>query len=128
MFADNHSRTTVPDSEFVSSISIAGVIVGVTLTLPVFILAGEIMTGLGAAAGAAAMAVGGLCLMLLAMVTGYIGMKTRLTTFSIMRAPFGVLGAKILTFMWSLTLIGWFGLTVGFSDRRWIRSCAKRRA
>ena len=114
MFADNHSRTTVPDAELVSSISIAGVIIGVTLTLPVFILAGEIMTGLGAAAGAAAMAVGGACLTLLALVTGYIGMKSRLTTFSIMRAPFGVMGAKILTFMWSLTLIGWFGLTVGF--------------
>lgn len=114
IFADNHARGAVPEGEFVSGFSIAVVLIGLMLTLPVFVLGGEILSGLGAASGAVAIFVAGLIIAAIASVTGYIGAKTRLSTYSIIIAPFGALGARCLTVPLALVAIGWFGMTVGF--------------
>lgn len=114
IFADNHARGTVPENEYVSGVSIGVVLVGMMLTLPIFVLAGEVLAALGAAAGVAAVFIGGVILAVIASVTGYVGAKTRLSTYSIIIAPFGTLGARGLTALFAVVASGWFGVTVGF--------------
>ncbi len=114
MFADNHARGVVPEAEQVSGVALAVVLIGLMLTLPMFVLGGEMLTGLGAQQGIAAFLVAGLLLATLASVTGVIGARTRLSTYSIIIAPFGTVGAKALTALLSIVAVGWFGVTVGF--------------
>jgi cytosine permease len=114
ILADNHARTIVPASESVSGLSLAFVLIGLMLTLPMFVLGAEVLSGLGAKRGSAAIVIAGILVAALASVTGVIGARTRLSTYSIIIAPFGVLGAKILTALLALVAVGWFGVTVGF--------------
>jgi len=114
MFADNHARGVVPDTEVVSGATLSIVLIGLMLTLPMFVLGGELLTGLGAKRGIAAFLVSGTLLATLASITGVIGARTRLSTYSIIIAPFGTLGAKALTALLTSVAIGWFGVTVGF--------------
>ena len=114
IFADNHARGVVPETELVSGVTLAVVLIGLMLTLPMFVLGGEMLTGLGAKQGIAAFFFAGLLLAALASVTGVIGARTRLSTYSIIIAPFGSLGAKALTALLTTVAVGWFGVTVGF--------------
>lgn len=114
MFADNHARGVVPETELVSGVTLAVVLIGLMLTLPMFVLGGEMLTGLGAKQGIAAFFFAGLLLATLASITGVIGARTRLSTYSIIIAPFGTLGAKALTALLTSVAVGWFGVTVGF--------------
>lgn len=114
ILADNHARTAVPEGELVSGLSIAIVLIGLMLTLPMFVLGGEILSSLGARAGAGAIFMAGVIIAGLASVTGYVGAKMRLSTYSIIIAPFGSLGARLLTALLAAVAVGWFGVTVGF--------------
>jgi len=113
-FPDNHARGAVPSGEHVSGLAIGVVLIGMTLTLPMFILTGEVMSGLGAAAGAGAVVLAGGLVAVTATLTGLVGVRTRLSTYSILAAPFGRLGARCLTALFSVVAVGWFGVTVGF--------------
>lgn len=114
IFADNHARTVVPPGELVSGLSLSFVLIGLMLTLPMFVLGAEVLLSLGAMRGSAAIVIAGALLAALASITGVIGARTRLSTYSIIIAPFGALGAKILTGLLSAVAVGWFGVTVGF--------------
>jgi len=114
IFAENYARGVVPEKELVSGVTLAIVLIGMMLTLPMFVLGGELLKGLGARQGVAAFFFAGVLLAALASVTGFIGAKTRLSTYSIIIAPFGAIGAKALTAVLSTVAIGWFGVTVGF--------------
>jgi cytosine permease len=114
VLADNHARGVVPESEFVTGVSITVVLMGLMLTLPMFVLGGEVLTSLGATKGVAAIFIAGGLIAVLASTTGFIGARTRLSTYSIIIAPFGVVGAKFLTALLSIVAVGWFGVTVGF--------------
>ncbi|MEO1243735.1 MAG: cytosine permease [Pseudomonadota bacterium] len=114
IFADNHARGAVPEGELVSGVSLAVILIGLMLTLPMFVLGGEVISGLGAKRGAAAIAAAGLIVAVLASVTGFVGEKTRLSTYSIIIAPFGTIGARLLTALLASVAVGWFGVTVGF--------------
>ncbi len=114
IFANNYARDTVPESEFVTGRSTTVVLIGLMLTLPMFVLGAEVLTSLGATQGVAAIFIAGSLVAGLASVTGFIGARTRLSTYSIIIAPFGALGAKLPIALLSVVAVGWFGVTVGF--------------
>ncbi|MCK5747610.1 MAG: hypothetical protein KAH44_15435, partial [Oricola sp.] len=90
----NYAHERVPEAEHVSAVSLIFVLVGLMLTLPVFVLAGEVLLGLGLVRGAIAFAISGMLLTVLATFTGLIGVNSRLTTYAILVSAFGEAGSK----------------------------------
>lgn len=111
LLTGNHANETVPPSEQVSGLRIAVVIVGVAITLPAFLLGAEIIHGLGAVKGVAAIFCGGLILTLIAMLTMTVGAKSKLTTYAITQFAYGRTGARLVNLVLAVTLFGWYGVT-----------------
>ena len=96
---------------------LATVIVGVAITLPAFLIGAEIMTSLGTQKGMAAIFTAGILLAVIAGGCMYIAVVKRETTYQMIDAPFAMMGSRFVSFLVSLTLLGWFGVTVSlFGD------------
>jgi cytosine permease len=108
---NNHSNSPIPDRETVSGWKIAMVIVGISITLPAFLVGAEVMFALGALQGLAAIVCAGAILTVVAILTMLVGAKCRLSTYNILQFPFGQQGAKYINLLLSLSLFGWFGVT-----------------
>ena len=50
--------------------------------------------------------------MVVALMTMTIGATSRLSTYMLVQFPFGRLGGRIVSFLLSITLFGWFGVTL----------------
>lgn len=101
----------VPLENTVSGFRVAMVIVGFTITLPIFIAGSNIGLSLGFANATTAFIGGGLILALIGSLTAYIGSKTRLSTYVITQFSFGRLGARVANSVIAIALFGWFGVT-----------------
>lgn len=107
----DYARSAVPADQTVSGWRIALIKVGIIIALPGFITGAQIGFALGLGRGAIAILIGGLMLMILAMLTGTVAAKCRLTTSLITQFAFGTVGGRIVNAVLSLTLLGWFGVT-----------------
>jgi cytosine permease len=101
----------VPQESTVSGFRVAMVIVGFTITLPIFIAGSNIGLSLGFADATAAFMGGGLILALIGSLTAYIGSKARLSTYVITQFSFGRMGARVANGVIAIALFGWFGVT-----------------
>jgi cytosine permease len=108
---ENFSTSRVPESETVGAVHLAGVIVAMAISLPAFLLGGDIFLGLGFTRGIFAVAIGCAILAVLAMQTMAIGSETRLSTYSIIQSVFGATGGRFITLLLSITVFGWYGIT-----------------
>ncbi|MFS4466846.1 purine-cytosine permease family protein [Maribacter sp. 2210JD10-5] len=110
--ADDYSRTKVPENKTVHGIRIAGIIVGIGITLPVLFLGAEVTQSVGIST--AFWIFLGVCLVLslLCGITAIIGNRTRLSTYMLLHFPFGRLGAKLINLIVGITLLGWFAVTI----------------
>lgn len=111
---EDHARDPVPAGEAVRGWHIVIIYVGVALTLPAFLTGGEIGLGVGLSGGVVATLVATAILATVGLATGYLGARTRLSTYMISRHAFGRTGAKIPNGLLALTLFGWFGVTAAF--------------
>ena len=109
---NNYSHDFIPDAETVSGVRIALIITGVAITLPAFLLGANVMVALGVVRGALAIVAGELIIMLVALMTMTVGASSRLSTYMVVQFPFGRLGGRIVSFLLSITLFGWFGVTL----------------
>jgi cytosine permease len=71
----------------------------------------QIGAALGLKLGAISIVIGGLLLMVMAMLTGSVAAKSRLSTSLITQFAFGRLGGRIVNVILAATLLGWFGVT-----------------
>ena len=108
---DNHARAPVPAAEAVGALSIATVLVGVWITLPAFLVGAEVVSSLGAARAALALAGSGLVLLVFGYLTIRVGAETRQSTYSIIAHTFGAKGAVAVNILLTCSLFGWFGIT-----------------
>lgn len=113
LFQD-YARDPVPAERGVRGWHIAVIYVGVALTLPAYLTGGQVGLNVGLIGGILAALIAGLVLAAVGVTTGYIGAKTRLSTYMISRHAFGRTGAKVTNFILALTLFGWFGVTAAF--------------
>lgn len=113
LFQD-YARDPVPAERGVRGWHIVVIYVGVALTLPAYLTGGQVGLNVGLIGGLLAALIAGLVLAAVAVTTGYIGAKTRLSTYMISRHAFGCTGAKVANFILALTLFGWFGVTAAF--------------
>ena len=108
---DNHSRGPVPATESVRGAVIAVVIIGVSITLPAFLVGTELIGALGLIDGGIAIFVGGLLTACVGYLTMRVGIDTRLSTYNIIRLSFGSAGSHLVNLILALTLLGWYGVT-----------------
>ncbi len=109
--ADNYSRGPVPAAESVSGMAIAVVIIGVSITLPAFLVGTELMAALGLIEGALAIFLGGMLTACIGYLTMRVGAETRLSTYNIIRSCFGRNGSNVINLILATTLFGWYGVT-----------------
>ena len=108
------AEITVARNQLVDGWHVAMIIVGVTITLPAFLVGASIMSSVGTRTGLAAILTGDLIISLVGMAAMYIAVTRRQSTYQILDASFGPLGSRIISFVIALTLLGWFGVTVAF--------------
>ena len=108
---DNHSSTPVPETESVGALAVATVLIGVSITLPAFLLGVEILSSLGAVKGAMALLGSAAVLTLFGAITITVGARQRLSTYAIIDRTFGYRGALLVNAILTTSLFGWFGVT-----------------
>lgn len=109
---EDFSRHRVPDGKTVSGLRIALIVVGVMITLPAFLTAAEIGHSVGLVKAEIVFLSGGLILAVFGGLIATVAARARLSTYMIIQFSFGVTGAKIVNLIISITLFGWFGVTI----------------
>lgn len=107
---DDYSTTPVPTDRTVSAVRITLVLVGIAIALPAFVMGTELGERLGLRNGVIAMILGGVILGIVAVATGIVGSRTRLSTYMIIAESFGTIGGRWVNSMLSASLLGWFGV------------------
>ncbi len=104
--------TAVPDAATIAAYRIGVMLVAANISLPVFVLGGQLGAGMGIWQTAVASAWGGLILAVLAGVCGYVGARSRLTTYVLINTAFGRRAGEVVNFVLSVSTIGWFAVIV----------------
>lgn len=106
-----YSRAAVPASATVSGWRVALIKLGIVIALPGFIMGAQIGAALGLKLGGLSILIGGLVLMVMAMLTGSVAATSRLSTSLITQFAFGRVGGRLVNVILAATLLGWFGVT-----------------
>ncbi|MFK7776449.1 MAG: cytosine permease, partial [Saprospiraceae bacterium] len=112
--SDNNQYTTskVEAKDFTSGWVIAFIIAGMGFSLPILFLGSEVALGIGLKDALIAYGISTLVLTVLCVATTLIGNRSRLSTYMILRFPFGEEGARIINFIIGIILIGWFSVAL----------------
>ena len=109
---EDFALARVPEERTVSGLRLALVIIGFTITLPIFIAGSRIGLALGLSDGSKAFMGGGAVLAVIGTLTAYIGSRARLSTYVITQFCFGQAGARVINAVVAIALLGWYGVTV----------------
>ena len=114
MDEDNNQYTTskVQPKDFVSGWVVALIIASTGLSVSTLFLGSEIALNLGFEKALIAFGISTLVLTLMCMATTLIGNRSRLSTYMILHFSFGEYGAKIVNFIFGVTLVGWFAVAL----------------
>ena len=107
-----YTTTKVQPKDFTSGWLVALIIAGTGLTLPILFLGSEVALGVGFKNSLWAFGISTLVLTLMCMATTVIGNRSRLSTYMILHFSFGRKGAKIMNFIFGITLLGWFSVAL----------------
>ncbi|MGJ8735513.1 purine-cytosine permease family protein [Zobellia laminariae] len=111
--ADNqYTNTKVQSKDFTSGWLIAIIIAGTGLTLPILYLGSEVALSVGFKNALWAFGLSTLVLTIMCLITTKIGNRSRLSTYMILHFSFGKQGAKIINFIFGITLLGWFSVAL----------------
>jgi cytosine permease len=107
---EDYATSPVPTHIRVSAYRIALINCGLALSLTGLILGVELGANLGLARSTVAFVAGGIVLALIAAITGYVGVKVRMSSYMIIRYAFGSRGSNIVNLCMAVSLFGWFGV------------------
>ena len=107
---EDYAASPVPTHIRVSAYRIALINCGLALSLTGLILGVELGANLGLARSTVAFVAGGIVLALIAAITGYVGVKVRMSSYMIIRYAFGSRGSNIVNLCMAVSLFGWFGV------------------
>lgn len=110
--ADQYATTKVQPKDFVSGWVVALIIASTGLSVSTLFLGSEIALGLDFEKALIAFGISTLVLTLMCMATTLIGNRSRLSTYMILHFSFGEYGAKIVNFIFGVTLVGWFAVAL----------------
>ncbi|MEB8345083.1 cytosine permease [Flavobacteriaceae bacterium KMM 6898] len=109
---NQYTNSKVQPKDFTSGWLIAIIIAGTGLTLPILFLGSEVALGVGFKNALWAFGISTLVLTIMCMATTKIGNRSRLSTYMILHFSFGRQGAKIMNFIFGVTLLGWFSVAL----------------
>ena len=107
---EDFSRQQVPEESTVTGLRIALIVVGIMITLPAFLTSAQISQAMGLVRGTIATGAGGFILACFGSLIAVVGARSRLSTYVIIQFPFGRTGAKAVSLVIGVTLLGWFGV------------------
>lgn len=111
------SATPIADDQLVAWPRVAAVSAMVSFSLPTFITGLEVAQGLPPTETLWALIWGSVILTVIGTIMGVIGAKTRMSSYLLVRAGFGDLGASIVNVAFAISLLGWFGININlFAD------------
>ena len=120
---EDYATTPVPPHIRVKGYRIALINCGLAFSLTGLILGVELAASLGLAASTIAFVAGGAVLALIASITGYVGVKVRMSSYMIIRYAFGRTGSRIVNLCMAVSLFGWFGVNASLfaqaADELW---------
>lgn len=107
-----YTNTKVQKEDFTSGWQVAFILTGLGVSLPMLYLGSEMALAMGLKNAIIAFLVSTFLLTILCMVTTVIGTRSRLSTYMILRFPFGKQGAKLVNFLMGISLLGWFAVAL----------------
>ena len=111
---NDFEREKTPVEKSVNWLAISTIYVAIAITLPLFNVAGDIVLSIGFNKGILALLCSVSFLSLLGAFTGYVGSKTRLSTYMITSSVFGKNIAKFINVLMSIVLLFWFSMTLSY--------------
>lgn len=109
-----YTNSKVQPKDFTSGWKIAIVLTGLGVSLPILYLGAEMSLALGFENALMAFGIATAVLTTLCLVTTVIGSRSRLSTYMILRFPFGKQGAKAVNLFMGISLLGWFSVALEF--------------
>ena len=106
------SRQDIEDNALVSWPRVAAVSAMVSFSIPTFMTGIELFSLLSWQELAITLLIGGILLTLVGGLMGSVGAITRKNSYMLVRVAFGDQGARILTLLFAISLVGWFGLNL----------------
>ena len=120
------SATPIADDQLVAWPRVAAVSAMVSFSLPTFITGLEVAQGLPPTETLWALIWGSVILTVIGTIMGVIGAKTRMSSYLLVRAGFGDLGASIVNVAFAISLLGWFGININLFADAVARAIIKR--
>lgn len=111
---NDFEREKTPVEKSVNWLTISTIYIAIAITLPLFNIAGDIALTIGFYKGIIALLCSLGFLSFLGAFTGYIGAKTRLSTYMITSSVFGKNVAKFINVLMSIVLLFWFSMTLSY--------------
>jgi cytosine permease len=113
MDVDNeYEHIEIKSTDLVAWPRIAAVSAMVSFSLPTFVTGLEIYQALTVQDALWALLIGSLILTLIGGAMGTIGVRSRLSSYLLVRIAFGNAGASIVNLAFAVSLIGWFGFNI----------------
>ena len=109
---NQYATTKVQPKDFVSGWVVGFIIASTGLSVSTLFLGSEIALNLGLKHALIAFGVSTFVLTIMCMATTLIGNRSRLSTYMILHFSFGEYGAKIVNFIFGITLVGWFAVAL----------------
>ena len=107
-----YTNSKVEKEDYTSGWKVALILTGLGVSLPMLYLGSELALKMGLKNAIIAILISTVLLTILCMVTTIIGTRTRLTTYMILRFPFGKHGAKLINLLVGISLLGWFSVAL----------------
>ncbi len=109
---EDYATSRVPEHRTIGGVRIGMINGGLAFAVPGLVTGLEIGNALGFEASLTAFLLGGFILSILGSITGTLGMYNRLTSCMTLKFVFGQYGANILSFIFAISLLGWYGVTM----------------
>lgn len=110
----DHEHEPVPAGERRGWLPIALVWIAIGIDISGLLLGAELGAGIDFGSAILAIVLGSLALGVLAALCAWVGASANLSTPMIARLCFGQAGAKVLSLIIALSMVGWFGVQAGF--------------
>lgn len=108
--AEGFARQRVPDAQLGGGHRVFFIVAGALCGLPAFVLAAQVVNGLGFARGREAFLVGGLLSGTLGGLSAYAGARTRMNLAMLADEAFGLAGGRGVKTVIAVSLVSWVGV------------------
>src|ERR1700748_1933859 len=108
--AEGHARRLLPDVHLGGGHRVFFIVAGALCGLPAYILAAQVVNGMGLRRGIYAFIAGGLLSGFLGGLSAYCGARTRMNLAMLADEAFGLIGGRIVKMVIALSLVGWVGV------------------